>query len=81
MAHDKQRDAGFAGAHTSIGTVTVVDVPPSTANSSNLVVLRPDANHPDGTVLHRRLRMMGAGRLDRTPGALPAPHARLREPR
>ncbi|OFV76949.1 hypothetical protein [Rhodococcus erythropolis] len=84
MAHDKHRDAGFVGTHTSIGTVTVVDVPPVAANSSSLVVLLLDANLPDGTVLHRRLQMMRCTEpfswIGRQVHFQP-PHARLPEPR
>ncbi|MFF1555774.1 hypothetical protein ACFVX3_32660 [Rhodococcus erythropolis] len=59
IANDKYRAGGFVGVHTSIGRVTVVDVPSPEAESASSVIFFIDAALPDGTMLHRRLTLTG----------------------
>lgn len=60
VAGDKRREATFAGAHISTGTVTdVIEVPPPSEDYSGSSAFLIDAELPGGVTIHRRLNMGG----------------------
>lgn len=58
-AHHEYREARFALAHVSDGTVVSVHEAPRDSESPNSVMFWVDARLPDGTVLHRCVDVHG----------------------